>query len=568
MMRGWLSTAVRSPNFRRAHRSNLNNRFMSSNLREEVIDARQTSCPTKSVSLVFGDGSSAVLSSLQLRDRCSFGSSQVSSFAGSEIASLSTHADSFDVAFADGASQSFSVSDIAKELWLERFQPPARQSWPYNHTPATHDSNSTNSLFTDLLRWGATRLTPNNSTPFAQEAASFTQILPNEIASTNNNTSDFTLYRCASEPSRIDILDGFTAALALRHSNPEAFSVLSKLKLRNRYRPAADAPLIQLDSSNNISRVNLSVHRFSPVFLLSTDSNECREFNVARQILLDIARRQAATTVNLKPGESLILDSARCHVGASSSTLLAASLSNDLVMKEYFDSAISSNENAFPKTLKSATLAAPTSPIYSRVETGIPKFSTLNNASRAQMQWMTLEYRNETSAAQLAERSLSMLRLLDNDRLYGGPVTLYEHCLQTATRALRSGEDVDVIVMGLLHDAGELLCPSAHGDVIAGILGPFLKPEVTWALAHHEIFQAFHYGAALDMNPNLRDRFKDHPHYGVCERFCRLFDAPSFEKGFASEREEVFRPMVEEVFAREPFWWDKKHPKRGLVTGE
>jgi len=56
-------------------------------------------------------------------------------------------------------------------------------------------------------------------------------------------------------------------------------------------------------------------------------------------------------------------------------------------------------------------------------------------------------------------------------------VTLYEHGLQTATRALRDGASEDYVVGALLHDIGEMHCPSNHGEVPVSILRPFLEPE-------------------------------------------------------------------------------------------
>ena len=56
-------------------------------------------------------------------------------------------------------------------------------------------------------------------------------------------------------------------------------------------------------------------------------------------------------------------------------------------------------------------------------------------------------------------------------------MTLYEHGLQTATRALRDGASEDYVVGALLHDIGEMHCPSNHGEVPVSILRPFLEPE-------------------------------------------------------------------------------------------
>ena len=59
--------------------------------------------------------------------------------------------------------------------------------------------------------------------------------------------------------------------------------------------------------------------------------------------------------------------------------------------------------------------------------------------------------------------------------MLGARVSLYEHCLQTATRAYHDGADEDTVVAALLHDVGELMSPSAHGDVAAAMLLPYIR---------------------------------------------------------------------------------------------
>ncbi len=50
----------------------------------------------------------------------------------------------------------------------------------------------------------------------------------------------------------------------------------------------------------------------------------------------------------------------------------------------------------------------------------------------------------------------------------GTVVDLYEHSLQTASRALADGADEELVVVALLHDVGELLAPACHGEIGKG----------------------------------------------------------------------------------------------------
>ena len=52
------------------------------------------------------------------------------------------------------------------------------------------------------------------------------------------------------------------------------------------------------------------------------------------------------------------------------------------------------------------------------------------------------------------------------------------------------------------------------------MLRPYISDKNYWTLAHHEIFQAYYYGDAMNVNKNIRDRFQKHEHFKACENFC------------------------------------------------
>ena len=54
----------------------------------------------------------------------------------------------------------------------------------------------------------------------------------------------------------------------------------------------------------------------------------------------------------------------------------------------------------------------------------------------------------------------------------------------------------------------------------ASMLRPYISEKNYWILAHHEIFQAYYYGDAMNINKNIRDRFKDNEHFKDCATFC------------------------------------------------
>ena len=152
-------------------------------------------------------------------------------------------------------------------------------------------------------------------------------------------------------------------------------------------------------------------------------------------------------------------------------------------------------------------------------------------------------------AAALPDRVLTHLKLLDGD--YGGfPIDRLQHSLQTATRAHRGGESEEYVVMALLHDIGDTLGTFNHPDVAAAIIKPFVDEETHWICQHHGAFQGYYYFHFLGMDQNLREKFRDSPHFDACAEFCAKYDQAAFDPDYKSEPLEFFEPMVRRVLAR------------------
>ena len=148
----------------------------------------------------------------------------------------------------------------------------------------------------------------------------------------------------------------------------------------------------------------------------------------------------------------------------------------------------------------------------------------------------------------LAKRVIDHLRLLDGD--FGGfPVDRLEHSLQTATRAHRDGRDEEYVVCALLHDIGDTLGSYNHPDVAAAILKPFVSEANHWMVANHGAFQGYYFFHHLGLDRNMREAFKESPHYQYTAEFCHKYDQAAFDPEYKSEPLEFFIPMVERVFS-------------------
>jgi predicted HD phosphohydrolase len=146
----------------------------------------------------------------------------------------------------------------------------------------------------------------------------------------------------------------------------------------------------------------------------------------------------------------------------------------------------------------------------------------------------------------LPERVLTSLEL-EKGSIAGYQVTRYEHSLQTATRAARAGESEEYQVAALLHDIGDWLAPDYHGVVAAAILTPYLSDELVWVVRHHGLFQAYYYAHFYGMDRNARDKYRDHPYFDACARFCQEYDQTSFDPAYPSEPLSYFEPVVSRV---------------------
>jgi predicted HD phosphohydrolase len=174
-------------------------------------------------------------------------------------------------------------------------------------------------------------------------------------------------------------------------------------------------------------------------------------------------------------------------------------------------------------------------------------FRQMKDGTRADYQLLA-RYEDDYARA-LPERVLGALGKLDTG-LAGYPVSRLEHSLQAATRALRDGADTELVVAALVHDIGDDLAPYNHAELAAAILRPYVRPEVTWIVEQHGLFQSFYYAHHVDRDRNGRERFRGHRWFDACAAFCERWDQASFDPCYPSEPLARFAPLVREIFGR------------------
>ena len=104
--------------------------------------------------------------------------------------------------------------------------------------------------------------------------------------------------------------------------------------------------------------------------------------------------------------------------------------------------------------------------------------------------------------------------------------------------------------MALLHDIGDTLGTYNHPDVAAAIIKPFVPEEVHWICQHHGAFQGYYFFHYLGLDRNVRDNFRDHPHFAACAEFCEKYDQAAFATDYDTLPLEFFEPMLRRVLAR------------------
>ena len=162
-----------------------------------------------------------------------------------------------------------------------------------------------------------------------------------------------------------------------------------------------------------------------------------------------------------------------------------------------------------------------------------------------------LENLEKQYAADLPSRIEASLAKLENS-LNGYKVTRLVHSLQSATRAYRDHRSVEYVIAALIHDIGDELAPYSHSEMAAAILRPFVNDDLYQIIRTHGVFQIYYYGDQMGMDKNVRERYARESWYHDAIEFCEIYDQNCYDPSYDHEPLEFFRPMIKEVFSREP----------------
>ncbi|AYN98109.1 MULTISPECIES: HD domain-containing protein [Pseudomonas] len=128
-----------------------------------------------------------------------------------------------------------------------------------------------------------------------------------------------------------------------------------------------------------------------------------------------------------------------------------------------------------------------------------------------------------------------------------------QHSLQSATRAFRDGADEEMVVAALVHDIGDSLALYNHAEMAGALIKPYVSEKTHWIVLNHDVFQGFYYWENLGWNKDAREKFRGHPWFDECDKFCRDWDCLSFDPEYDTLSLDFFAPMIERVFSRKPY---------------
>ena len=156
----------------------------------------------------------------------------------------------------------------------------------------------------------------------------------------------------------------------------------------------------------------------------------------------------------------------------------------------------------------------------------------------------------EHTQGELVDNLVTLLKVMEGPKL-GYQIDRYQHSLQSASRALRADESLDLVVGALLHDIGDPIAPANHSATAAALLRPYVDDETHWVINHHGLFQGYYYFHHMDGDRNARDIHASNEHYEACVRFCELYDQNCFDPDYATLPISDFLPLMEKLFARD-----------------
>lgn len=150
----------------------------------------------------------------------------------------------------------------------------------------------------------------------------------------------------------------------------------------------------------------------------------------------------------------------------------------------------------------------------------------------------------------MATRTLLLQMLEETAATNSGfPVNDRDHAIQTATRARRAGADDEMVVAALFHDSAKSVDAYLHGQLIASMLAPHVRPEVVWMLRQHQDYTATEIDNGHNPFSRLVYRVRSSRHE-MATTFVDEWDLAARDPEYDTDPLESFYPEIDRVLAQ------------------
>lgn len=163
-------------------------------------------------------------------------------------------------------------------------------------------------------------------------------------------------------------------------------------------------------------------------------------------------------------------------------------------------------------------------------------------------QWEVILAESDRYMRHTPDRVMAWLRQLEHVTC-GFAVDQLVHVTQTATRARRSGADEELVVAALCHDVGKVVDVTNHPAVAAALLQPYVRPEVTWVVLHHQSFQGLHYYGHIGLDSGAREAYRGDLGFDLAALFADEWDQTSFDPDYDTLPLDAFEGVINSVFS-------------------
>ena len=167
---------------------------------------------------------------------------------------------------------------------------------------------------------------------------------------------------------------------------------------------------------------------------------------------------------------------------------------------------------------------------------------------RTQQDWIEIYQGAVPHNREFASRMLDLLVRLET--IQGAfAVNQLVHCLQTATRAERSGASDELVLAALCHDVGKVIFDPNHGAIAAEMLKPFVSTDTYHLVLHHTDFEGRYYFGFFGANAEARLKHQGQPWFLDATRFADEWDQVSFDPKYDTCPLSHFEPLVQDLLA-------------------